>query len=142
MQKFIKVKSRDGEIKRIASTCGRVYLVGKDFVDIPIELEQLAFISGCVSENVINDIIKSQQVEQNEEDPPDVDLTQTKLPTDRVSIISEKIMFMIRRGAKEDFTVSGIPNKKTLAGLCGFAPTKEEFDFAWGNIVEEAESSK
>ena len=40
--------SRDGEVKRVASTSGHVFLIGKEPVMLPSHIEVEAYASGCI----------------------------------------------------------------------------------------------
>ncbi len=135
MTDFIKVKSRDGKAKRIASTSGHVFIVGKDFTEIPASMEQEAFMSGCVSQAVIDDLM-SQEKQQVPGPVVESDMTERELA------VIDEMKKIITEGKPEAFTNSGTPDKRVLAGRLGFAPTAEEFNRAWEFLLSSVEGDE
>ena len=112
--------SRDGEIKRVASTSGHVLRIGKEFVEVPAHMEGEAFAAGCLSEEVFANITASNM--------PD--------PVDRPATVETRIKEMLDSDDPTYFTTKGTPNRTVLDELCAFKVTKEEFEAAWEKMSD------
>ena len=116
MKKFKMIKGT----ARIASTSGHIMIIGQDYVEVPEHMESDAMAAGCISEEMFEQIKSGVS-------PEPAPLTDS----DRMDKIVESIKVMYQEDTPDNFTRQGLPDKRTLAGKCGFKPTTEEFDAAW-----------
>ena len=148
----MKFRSRDGEMKRLALTDGRVWRIGTDWKFLPEDVHSEAYAIGCVSEDMIRaaqDMVLPGEGDDAPPAAPVVDAPPEDIPEatnpveppvtpeNRHATILEKMRVMIDSGEEGTMTAKGLPNKKKLTELTGFAATAEEFTKAWAVIISE-----
>lgn len=101
---------------------GHCMVLGPEGEDVPKMFIQAAFAAGAIpADSDAEDFIAA---------PTD---TAGKSNQD---LIQAAIKTMLERNVEDDFTVSGLPNRKALAKLVGLNVTAEEATIAWRAINE------
>ena len=101
---------------------GHCMVLGPEGAEIPQMFVQPAFAAGAIPADVDTDEFVAA--------PKD-----TVGKTDQ-ALIQEAIKTMLERNVEDDFTVSGLPNRKALSKLVGMNVTAEEATIAWRAINE------
>ena len=99
---------------------GHCMVLGPEGEEIPQMFLQPAFAAGAVPADTDSDAFVSAP-------------KATHGATDQV-LIQDAIKTMLERNVEDDFTVSGLPNRKALAKLVGMNVTAEEATIAWRAI--------
>lgn len=116
----MRVKSRDGEEKRIALTSGHIAIIGAEWRELPENLKNHAYAAGCVVED-------------------EGDLKAVVDPVITIEKVKQAIKEMIESDEPGMFTKSGHPDRRVLNNKCEIVVPAKMLDTAWAQVQEEAQ---
>jgi hypothetical protein len=125
----MRFRSRDGSIKRVTMPSGQVAIVGPEWRELPAEMADEAYRSGCIGDVV-------------EHGPPVVAATVAAREPLTIEAVKAAMIKMLEENAKGNFTKDGMPNKAVLNNRCGAIVSTAMFNAAWTELVKETKDKE
>lgn len=128
--KFRSNPPRTPEFIHLSTTLALAAVVGPEWRELPLGLHRPALASGCVTDNMTEDM-------QNQ--PPDEPVVPAA-PNgfDRSHVIGEAVKTLLEQDGTDGFTAEGVPDLVALSKLAGFEVDRQEMFAAWNALNKEA----
>ena len=116
----MRLKSKDKNPISFGLPSGHAMVLGPEGEDVPQMFIQAAFAAGAVpADAVAEDFLAAPKAAPSKEN---------------LEMIQDAIKVMLERNVEDDFTASGMPNRKALSKLAGFNVSAEDAAIAWKDV--------
>lgn len=119
------LKSPRAEDIYVSLTSGHAIRIGPEGRDVPEMFRREAFAEGAIPADM-----KPQDFGSKDEDPSD---------DSKAALLVDAVKKMLEENNPDDFTGSGLPNRKKISALAGWSVSVQELSAAWEQVNKEAQ---